>query len=279
MKFLIEGEVVKNINNLFYPKWLQLLLLIILSIFTSYYMLGDNLRAQWWIIDDHEIMRYLGEDGHLDFKDIPSKLLTETEVGNFGGSPRYRPSYYFLRLLETALWGNYPKLFYLTWFLILSFFFMVCWLITKETIGFIGGYFFTAATMSFTYWIDIFSRLGSSETYAVLGISLFCLGFYRYLKEKSFNTSFLTWSCIFWGAIISIGSKENLILLVIPVVWLLWDSFKKKRLTLIKLIICISIISFSAFIALSILLSISARGGQDVYSNNVSGSSIAPILT
>ncbi|HZM02573.1 MAG TPA: hypothetical protein VFC44_06085, partial [Candidatus Saccharimonadales bacterium] len=63
------------------------------------WLLWGNFTAQWGAIDDHEIMRFLGPQDRLRFRDIPSRLMAG-EAGHWGGSPRYRPSYYLLRLTE-----------------------------------------------------------------------------------------------------------------------------------------------------------------------------------
>ena len=277
-KISIRGKFFLRIKEIYKRKWFKLLLIIGISLLVSFYIFGENLKAQWWIIDDHEMMAFLGDDGHLDLKEIPTKLLLDTEVGGIGGKPRYRPSYYFLRLLETSLWGNKPQYFYITRLIICSFFIFVCWLIVKDVVGFIGGFIFTMAVMSFNYWADIYSRLGPAETYAVLGLSLFCFGFYGYLKKNKSKNTKLCWFCIFLGAIISIGSKENMVLLAIPVLWILADSIIRKRLTISQFIFSAAALSFCAFIVFAVLLGISNRGGQDIYATDVSVSSISIVL-
>jgi len=279
---LFQGKFFTGINKIYKKKWFRLFLLGViivgLSFSVSYYIFGENLKAQWWIIDDHEIMRFLRDNGHLDFKNIPTMLMTDTEIGDFGGKPRYRPSYYSLRLLETSLWGNHPEYFYSTRLIICSFFILVCWFILNDKIGFVGSFIFTAAVMSFNYWSDIFSRLGPSETYVVLGISLFCLGFYGYLIDKKSKHTILIWFCIFLGAIISIGSKENMVLLAIPVLWMLANSIIRKRLTISQVIASMGIMLFCAFIVFAVLSGISSWGGREMYGTDVSGSSVSTIL-
>ena len=66
----------------------------------AYALFGSMLGAKWSPIDDHEIMWFLGPDGRIGWSEIPRVLMTQTEVGHFGGAlARYRPSYYFLRVL------------------------------------------------------------------------------------------------------------------------------------------------------------------------------------
>ncbi len=277
-KLSIQGNIFLWIKEIYKKKWFKLLLIIGLSLLVSFYVFGENLKAQWWIIDDHEIMAFLGDNGSLNLKDIPTKLLSDTEVGSFGEKLRYRPSYYFLRLLETSLWGNNPQYFYFSRLIICSFFIFVCWLILKDIIGFISSFIFTMAVMSFNYWADIFSRLGPAETYVVLGISLICFGFYRYLKKSKSKSSILNWFCIFLGAIISIGSKENIIFLATPVLWMFADSIIRKRLTRSQFIFSIAIILFCVFIVVAVILGISIRGWRDIYATDVSVLSLYTIF-
>src|SRR5262245_38435110 len=81
-------------------------------LFSSAGLLYPNFSAGWGIIDDHEVMAFVGNQGHLGLGQIP-QLLGKTEVVKIGQRfPRYRPTYYFLRLLETALWRNDPFFWY-----------------------------------------------------------------------------------------------------------------------------------------------------------------------
>src|SRR5262245_8266043 len=80
--------------------------------FFSAGLLYPDFSACWGIIDDHEIMAFAGNQGHLGLGQIP-QLLAKTEVVKIGQRfPRYRPAYYSLRLAETALWRNDPFLWY-----------------------------------------------------------------------------------------------------------------------------------------------------------------------
>lgn len=272
------GKLFFRIKEIFHSKWFILLLISIISILVSFYIFGENLNAQWWIIDDHEFMAFLGDDARLDLKEIPAKLLSDTEIGGFGAKPRYRPSYYSLRLLETSIWGNNPQYFYFLRLMICSFFIFTCWLILKDIIGLVGSFIFILAVMSFDYWAEIFSRLGPAETYPVFGISLFCLGLYGHLRHKKPKNVTLNWFCVFLGAVISIGSKENMVLLAIPIIWLLVDSIIKKRLTISQSFFGIIILLFCALVVVAVLTGISNRGGRDTYATDVSVTSLSMLL-
>jgi hypothetical protein len=282
---LKTGKNIPKLENVFVKlktlgqrKWLIVLLMIILSAGISLYIFGDNLNAQWWIIDDHEFMAFLGADGNLPLREIPERLMVDTEVGDIGGKSRYRPSYYFLRLVETSLWGNNPMWFYAFRLLICTIFIFVCWQISSSMIGFLGGLVFTLALMSADYWPEIFSRLGPTESYVVLGLSLFVFGFYGLIKNKPSRASALHCFLIFLGAIISIGSKENMVILAIPIMYLLGNSAAKKQLKISQVVFSLAALLFSALIVYAVLLGLSNKGGRDIYATDVSAFALSEIL-
>src|ERR1035437_9029275 len=92
---------------------LTLLLQLLFGLCLACALFYPNFSAQWGLTDDHEIIRYVGDDHVLRFSEIPNMLM-KTEAGNpWGSKPRYRPVYYSLRLCETALWGDHVFLWYL----------------------------------------------------------------------------------------------------------------------------------------------------------------------
>lgn len=100
----------KGIRSYFHKhKIAETLFIILVSLFLGFYFLGDNLAAKFWIIDDHQIIEFLGSDFHLELSEIP-ELLKSRIVNDFSKSVRVRPTYYTLRILETFLWGNNPFL-------------------------------------------------------------------------------------------------------------------------------------------------------------------------
>ena len=92
-------------------KTIGLVLPVLVMILFGYFLLSNNFKAGLGMIDDHEIAMFLGSDGKICVSEIPS-LLFSTEVGQFGKALRYRPSYYFLRILESLLWQDKAILWY-----------------------------------------------------------------------------------------------------------------------------------------------------------------------
>lgn len=255
-------------------KLLLLTSIIVFSFLLSIYSFGENFKAKWWYIDDHEIMMFLGEDRRLGINEIPEILMKKTEVGDYGSYERYRPSYYSLRLAETSLWGDNPTLWYFSRILILTSFISILWYLTSKSIGYVKGLFFVTLVLSASYWAELISRLGPAETYAVLGAGLFLLGIYKLFffykdgKEIQKKTHILYLVLLTIGAIIGIGSKENLIILLIPTVLLSLFAILKKKMTLGLLISTIIIILYGAFVMSSIFIALS-KTSTDIYGNNI----------
>ena len=192
-----------------YSKYLTdrniLIFLISFSILFGFILLRHNLDAKWSIIDDHEIMHFLGSDRNIPFNEIP-KLIFQTEIGSYGDSLRYRPSYYVLRIFETFLWGDNPQLWYAARILFLIIFlFVVSSLVTKQ-LGVFIAVPFTIFIMTGNYWPDILTRLGPSEIYAVPGIALYAYGLYQIMNTTVIRkVQVIHWLSFFIGGMIAIG--------------------------------------------------------------------------
>ena len=98
-------EKFNKINSIF--KLFCYLLAISLPIYYWFPML----YAKWGLIDDHEIFSLIGPNRYLPFAQILDALST-TEVSASSTLPRFRPTYYILRILESVAWGKDPSLWY-----------------------------------------------------------------------------------------------------------------------------------------------------------------------
>ena len=161
-------------------KRLETLLVAILSLITSLYFFRSNLKIQLGPIDDHEIVKFLGSDKQLWIWQIPNVLIEDTEVGSYGSSTRFRPTYYFFRLIETSAFGVDATYWYLARIILVA---LVCFFLTSGLMKLISfrnqfvvlflGTSFILAVCSLTTWQDIVARLGPSEIYLALGFSIF----------------------------------------------------------------------------------------------------------
>ena len=241
--------------------------IISFSVLFSLILLKHNLEAKWSIIDDHEIMYYLGSDKNITLNEIP-KLISQTEIASYGDSLRYRPSYYVLKIFETFLWKDNPRLWYAARILFLIIFLYVVSSIVTKQLGVFIAVPFTMFIMTGNYWPDILTRLGPSEICAVIGIALYAYGLYQIMNTlNSRKTQPIPWISFLIGGMIAIGSKENFVILAIPSFYLFLKLLVGRK-NIIKLLLPMLHILFSVFISIGILLAI-GKIGHDVYANEI----------
>jgi hypothetical protein len=235
------------------------------------YSWSPMLRAQWSMIDDHEIVSLIGSGDGFGFRDIP-EALEKTEVSSSSAANRFRPSYYAIRYAEIAAWGANPEYWYAARILIAVLFSLaftwLCLQVASPLLA-LGAVIFT---LSRPFWVDLFTRLGPAETYGALGLTLVLLGFILRRQRfcNSYNSLFLS-----LGVVVAVGSKENfLFLAAIPVCILVF--YWKKLSIFLKLTYFIPIF-YSSWIVLTVLNRLSLSG-KDVYSQDVSLDSRASLV-
>ena len=254
------------LNKLFDANWNKknIIILIFLSSAFAVLMFGENVNAQWWVIDDHEIAYFLGSDHSLNVKEIPEKILNDTEIGLYPYSLRFRPVYYIFRLLEAWTWGDKPGIWYTFRILIFTFFVGFFWYLVSQKVGSVIGGFTTFYMATQTYWVDIIGRLGPSECYSAMGLAIFGWGVHEIYKSNKT----IGWWYLFVGTVICSGTKENFLFLLLPVAYICWDNFKSRRLNFIKVTLAISSYTWMVWVGFVVFVSARLYGG-DVYSNSV----------
>ncbi|BCX14772.1 MAG: hypothetical protein KatS3mg088_455 [Patescibacteria group bacterium] len=257
--FIFLGNIVSFLN------WKRVWFLFIFSFVFSFFIFRENFGSSWSIIDDHEIAYFLGSDKKILVNEIPG-LILKTEVGKFGEALRFRPSYYFLRIVESALWRDNPLLWYVTLFLILVIFVFTVSYLISSFFGFFVGIAFTMFIMTDVYWADILARLGPGEIYVLLGLSLYSLAFYKIFVQKSEKSIYCL--LFFLGGVIAIGSKENMVILMLPTFYLIFSRLRYLKSRPFLLLMCVLQIIFSLWVFLAVYLSIS-KSGQNVYGQSV----------
>ncbi|MEI8232346.1 MAG: hypothetical protein WCG44_01245 [bacterium] len=234
-------------------KWLPWLVFALFGFF----LIGNNFSAKLGMIDDHEIANFLGSDGKINITEIPKVIMT-TDVGQWGTYLRYRPSYYTLRVIESALWRDNATLWYVSRYLMLVVSMWLGWKILTTYFPKIISYLFVFYAMTMPFWPDLLTRLGPSEMYAVPAILLFVYGI---IRNKLWMVSV--------GYAICVGSKENfLILFPILVGWSGYKGYTKK-LTRTELIATLMLVVYTIFITTGILIATS-RAGTDIYGTQIS---------
>ncbi len=153
---------------------LNFIVIVCLSGAFSYLLTGRQIAlANWGMIDDHEMFTFLGPNLHLAPGDIWNTLLTKTEVGTLQG--RFRPSYYFLKVVEAAAFGPDVHLWYLVNTICFAVFLSSIWWTTLRFAGIWLSGALTASIALLSMWADVWSRLGPSEIFgaATVGVMLF----------------------------------------------------------------------------------------------------------
>ena len=146
----------------------------LLALGIAWYSWAPLLNAQWGLIDDHEVMAFVGTEARLPPSQFVAALKT-TELNPEASLARFRPSYYVVRTLEAMAWGKNARQWYGLRIAIAT--------ILALTVAYVGvlfaGPILTTGFLTFSlfagYWADIFARAGPGETYAVLGVCLIAL--------------------------------------------------------------------------------------------------------
>ena len=259
---------------------IRVLLIVVASVALGFFLLGENLHAQWNIIDDHTIIEYFNTEQTVHIWEIP-QLLRGTEIASFGNWVRYRPTYHLLRITEAWLFGSHVSEWYS--YILFSFACVIAlsWWITSEELGFLSGLAFIVFILSHRYWRDIWTRLGPGETYVVLGVAIFAWSYYRIAHQLKISNAQKRnrplWFLLMLGALIAIGSKENFLLLIVPTVYLyIRANIRQKTLTT-GLFSTFVVLGYCTLISTAVILGL-MKTGFDVYQNPISLSAIFPII-
>jgi hypothetical protein len=226
-----------------------------------FFLYGQILNADWWKLDDHEIMALLGTDGKMGIGELLFSL-SHSEILYFGDYPRFRPIYWLLRILETILWGKNVHIWFAVRLFYFAIFLFLFWKILNQFIDFWNAGLLTLYVAINPFWVDIFTRLGPSEVYASLGLGLLFLGFFPLLQAKP--SRLLDWLIFSIGMTLCVGSKENMLFLVVFLLYAIVVAFKnreKKRAVLLGLLNAGMIL----LVLVAVFLSIN-KTGADIHS-------------
>ncbi|WP_305988582.1 hypothetical protein [Roseibium sp. MMSF_3544] len=188
----------------------SLVFLTLLLIIAAFYF--PIFHSDFGIIDDHEIVNFLALDP-FSISKLWIILINETEVGHPFDTARYRPVYYFVRLIETRVWAEDVGVWYLFRIVIFAYFASEFFVLVRRLFGPSYAIVFFLWMLTSKIFIDIFGRLGPSETYGVLGCAI-CLTAVRRIQARKLG--FLESVLIAVGTLIAIGSKENFVFLLLP---------------------------------------------------------------
>ncbi len=249
----------------------SLLLTCIGSLGIGLGIFGGSIWTNWAVFDDHELMLFVGPDRSLSLvqmlRDLPA-----TEIGQFGLSPRFRPTYWFLRLLECAVWGAHPFYWHALRVAVLVIALALFWRLVSPILGWLGGGLLCAYALTFPYWREIVGWLGPGESYGVAGLPLYIWGALSLLRTRDPKGSprrLVAGLALVAGSLLCIGSKESFVLLAVPSLYVAYRGLRTRDAVAVGA--GAASILFAAYVGTSILLAVSTQG-VDVYSHSVAPS-------
>jgi hypothetical protein len=227
------------------------------------------LKIDFGPVDDHEILKFLGSDREIKFYQLPGVLWQETEVGHWGQTSRYRPSYYFLRILETTVFETHAKLWFASRLamlcvtaLALSATVVEVTATRSRSVKFSIGISTVFVILSIKSFPEIIFRLGIAETYLVLAFAVFLFSFTKLIQNSA---SRFFWNLILLSLVVAIGSKENGVALVIPFLYLLVVQLKTyPQVRKARIFQGFTAVVFACLVIVNSLKNI-AEVGTDVY--------------
>jgi hypothetical protein len=249
--------------------WLPALLIILGAVAICYILIGKQIwLADWGIVDDHEIFSFLGNKQHLPFSEVVSTVLDKTEVGSLEG--RFRPSYYFLRVLEASAWGRNVHLWYGIHALAFAFFLGSVWWVISRFLGLLPSALCMVPIASVNFWGAIWGRLGPAEIYAVPATGLMVLGSYGVFFAQSALRRNLGCAALTIGTLIAMGTKETLLPLACLTLFIVALAIVDRRLTLLSGLISAAITLLFFSIVAWVVFKQLEHSGADIYGTTVS---------
>jgi|688.fasta_scaffold64903_3 hypothetical protein len=242
--------------------------------FTSVWLYFSELRAgKLGLIDDHEFLSYIGPDRMIAWGEIAT-ILSQTEVGSWGESSRFRPGYYFLRIVQTKFFLGDGYLWYSSRLALFAFSIFLLgitvWVLigralrlaplSSWTVGLIQFAVMTwviGALISISSWGDILTRLGPSESLVFLGLSLISFGLTVIHSRLDSWVGNLIANA---GFILAVTSKENAIVLIVPLLIFVLIQLRERNFTRINLAMLFFSTLVGTWVVSGILLAITGSG-------------------
>lgn len=230
----------------------------------SLYHWGPLRDARWLLIDDHEIVALTGAQKEFSYRDIPS-ALAGSEVGTSSTQTRFRPAYFLLRYVEVATWGDHPRVWYGVRIAIAAISAAVLAYLAVLIAGPLVGTAAVTFLLSLPFWTDLYARLGPAETYALLGLDLIAIAWFI---SRSRPGSMAPFALVALGSLIAIGCKENFLILVPFLGWLLWEHRGRESGLGRKFLLSVPIL-YAAWVAYVVGRRVRAAG-HDIYAQDAS---------
>lgn len=250
-------------------RWILPVLSLVFLTLLVYKTYSHITQITWLPIDDHEIAFLLGPDHKMELGEVVDAMRF-SELGSFGNLARFRPVYWLFRSLEAVMWGGHLRWWYIIRLFSLILFAWSFWLVSRKVLhdlpaALLAGYFVTLP-----FWLDIVARLGPSEIYTVPGLIFFTIGSIRVISDYQSlsRTRSLDWLLISIGVMICVGSKENFLILAMPLIGMILWMWRQGR----NKIILFSWLNafFWIFLVTTAIFFATQKSGVDIHNNPVS---------
>jgi hypothetical protein len=249
--------------------WVPVGIIFVISTAIAFGLIGRQVfYANWGIVDDHAVFAFMGTHQRLPLGDFFHTFLAKTEAGNLSAG-RWRPSYFFVMLLETAAWGRNVHLWYLARTLFFALFIASVWWLLSKYVRIWLAAALTLPILFLPFWGGVWARLGPSEIYGALALGLMLFGIYALLQspgegERKWGAVLVT-----FAAVLLIGSKETLIPLAgASFAVLVFAGFTRRipvwMAALFSLLVCLYATAVVLLIERVVLAS-----GHDYYANTI----------
>jgi hypothetical protein len=148
------------------------------AMLTLFVMMQPTFKAEFGLIDDHNIVRALPVHGRLPVTDVPGQVLDQTDEG----TGRFRPLYWLGQSLEEAVAGHHATWWYVDRYLLAGAALLSIFLVAARFIGPLPAA--AVALLPFSGpQFETWTRLGPNEAYAfplaVTGLALMAWSFMR----------------------------------------------------------------------------------------------------
>jgi hypothetical protein len=247
------------------PGW-RWLLMAVTSSAMVWALVGGSTRAQWGMIDDHEIQDFIGAGrDRIPARDLSGLFAAHSEIGSPPFTiPRYRPTYYLFRLIECSAWGRHIEPWMILRLVLFAITATLAFDLLRQWLGFVAGGVSLAFLATLWMWPKIFVTLGPAEAYAAPAVMAFAWTATTILRgHKAAGVGL--WAALAIAAVIAIGAKENFVILA-PLAALVGGiEWRRGRLGLAGAIACGTMALAALWVAIVVGASIAVQGGRDLY--------------
>jgi hypothetical protein len=261
--------------------FLRAAILFLIAAALPTYTFGPLSRAGWAVEDDHEIAAFTWPTGRLPFSAIP-RVARETDIGNAGRSPRFRPLYIGTRLVETSLWGLSPAKWHRARLVLCAVFVFLAGWVVSARIGTVATVGLIVWVLSARYWWPVWGRLGVAEAWGAFGCALWVSGIHLLwpTRAESATPHSRCWLGILLfviGNVFVVGAKENLLILAVPNVVLAFLEMRAGRTAGPRWWACVVNVVVAAAVATPLIVYF-ASVPIDVYGRSVAFSQRMSVL-